>query len=198
MRSVPLFESHVTIEVPTPEVLEELKVTCYNKRIKLSIIELPTGEHPVQVMASVQDSGEYKNIESMTQILINTLKKSNFNITRVKIEGELNSIPEDFKVPVVYYEGHIKLLLSNDFDSDRLNELVVGRFGRLSKNARRVREDNLQERFITMRHHGNVNVFEERFDSMVSFLKNKWFIILELEKEIVFLDTKETLDRGWF
>lgn len=66
------------------------------------------------------------------------------------------------------FETHLKLLLPADADLGRLSRLVEPHRARLSRNARRTREDGRQERFVTQRCSGvDRHVAYELYSSLV-------------------------------
>ncbi len=125
-------------------------------------------------------------------------------VVRLKIElavdstGRLQSNQEiEFK-PGQYFEHHIKLLLGPDGDLDALGRLVEVHGARLSRNARRKRDDGYTERFVTQRaHHTDGEKSMQACRRLANDLQDAGWEILEVESEYVVWDSNYALDAGW-
>ncbi|GAA1098294.1 nucleotidyl transferase AbiEii/AbiGii toxin family protein [Nocardiopsis composta] len=143
------------------------------------------------------------------------LATAGFPVLRTKIEAA----PADHGVPAdraaaealpewCYFEHHVKLLLPGDADLAALAALVEPHSARLSRNARKVRADGAQERFVTQRcsrvgrpHAGGMlgrllTALRRHGLSQVT-PQNPGFGIVSMEQEFVVYDSALSLDAGW-
>ena len=100
--------------------------------------------------------------------------------------------------PEHYFESHVKLLLAPDCDTAALARVANAHGAHLSRNARRVREDGLIERFATLRtRDGGLATITARTDALRSALMPQALAILSIEIEYVVHDDNPALDAGW-
>lgn len=125
-------------------------------------------------------------------------------VVRIKTEADADNddvprVPGDVDARSHrYFEHHVKLLLPKDADLERLRMLVLPQGARLSRNARRQRNDGLEERFVTQRiFHVSQPEAREALELLVSLLVAGGFQILKTEAEFVLSDTNLSLDTGW-
>ncbi|WUJ69476.1 nucleotidyl transferase AbiEii/AbiGii toxin family protein [Kribbella soli] len=100
-----------------------------------------------------------------------------------------------------YFEHQVKLLLPDAAAGTliSLGSLLEPHQARLSRNARRHRNDGRHERFATQRcHQVGRTTSKARLDAMVTALREAGHEILEVEEEHVAYDSNLQLDRGWF
>jgi hypothetical protein len=125
-----------------------------------------------------------------------TLHAEGFPVTRLKVEA---AAAEAATRPGLYFEHHVKLLLPAGTDLEGVRELAVRHDARLSRNARRVRPDGAQERFVTQRcHQIGLPAAKSRLSALVNALTDAGWEITEVEEEWVLVDDNPALDAGWF
>lgn len=198
-----LFEFHITVETPTEDSISRLQslVDTYNqaepnKPLKVSVIKLANGDNPLQVMVSGQMGNlPHYHLENWATNVTRFLKWLGFKIIRSKDEGVMGSYSTE-ALSVLYYEHHIKVLLDSEKDVEELKKWASQYEGKVSSNARRVRPDGKQERFITQRSYGSGVEADEMFSTFKAATELK-YTILEQEKESVFRDSNFELDKGW-
>lgn len=133
------------------------------------------------------------------------LAADGFTVTRAKVEAAPwnAGVPADDESarelgPGRYFEHHLKLLLEPGTDLGALAALVAPHAAHLSRNARRVRDDGLAERFVTQRCR-LVGAPEagRRLAALTAALLGGRYPIAEVEREFVVFDGDESLDDGW-
>lgn len=129
------------------------------------------------------------------------------SVVRLKVEKQLYELDEvNFKLietsvapePTLYFEHHLKLLLESDANLAELQKTIQPFDGRLSRNARRCRDDGLLERFVTQRAYKSSA--KESLDSVARLkqsLEYAEFEIIDAESECVLFDSNIELDADW-
>ena len=199
------FETHVTVRPEGPADLDRLRDWAARHRVKFHHIVLDRGRTPSQPMVTLRGRGGLSGVRDGAIDLARRLAEDGFDVSRVKVEAA----PENRDVPDSdaeaasfhdgrYFEHHVKLALGPEADLIALTELAVPHGAHLSRNARRVRDDGLQERFITQRCHrvGRATA-QARLDGLVNALAAFGAPILSVEQEFVVLDDAPNVDDGW-
>lgn len=103
-----------------------------------------------------------------------------------------------------HFEHHVKLLLDEaggDAADGRRADLVavaVRHGAHVSWNARRVRADGREERFVTQRcHRAGDRRAALALDALLAELAAYGFEVVDVEREYVLLDSGPELDEGW-
>lgn len=99
-----------------------------------------------------------------------------------------------------YFEHHVKLLLAGPTVARTLalTSLVEPHGARLSRNARRVRADGVQERFVTQRcYRVGLATAGQRLEALVAAVSAAGFEIAAVEQEYVVFDSGPVRDLGW-
>lgn len=192
------FEVHLT--VTTRAALESWAVS---RGLKFTHIVLARGRTPSQPMLTLRTAGTLSEARARTASTAAALREAGFTVTRTKIEAA----PWNAGVPVSddephapgrYFEHHVKLLLAADEDLGALTALVVPHAAHLSHNARRVRADGRQERFVTQRCRDvGAGTAGARLDALTAALNAAEHEIASVEREYVVFDDDESLDEGW-
>ncbi|GGP38516.1 hypothetical protein [Streptomyces sindenensis] len=98
-----------------------------------------------------------------------------------------------------HFEHHVKLLLEgNDGDRAALVAVAVRHGAHVSWNARRVRADGREERFVTQRcHRTGDRRAALALDALLAELAAHAYEVVDVEREYVLLDSGPELDEGW-
>lgn len=199
------FETHITVALSNPKQWELLWNWCQARDLKCVHIVLERGLRASQPMMTRHGVGTLKAELRKAAALCRECQSAGFQVSRVKLEVA----PSNQDVPQTpvqaqsysgrrYFEHHIKLLLPAEANLSALEAAVKPHGAHLSRNARRVRGDGQQERFVTQRcksvgrHEAN-----HSFGQLLQTLEDLGFPILETEAEFVVFDSNLALDAGW-
>ncbi|KAB2339362.1 hypothetical protein F8566_48485 [Actinomadura rudentiformis] len=179
-----------------------LEAWAESRGLKFIHIVLACGRKPSQPMVTLRTAGTLSEAHARTATTAADLRKAGFAVTRTKIEAAPwnAGVPasDDEAAPGRYFEHHVKLLLDADADLAALTALVVPHAAHLSHNARRVRADGRQERFVTQRCRGvGADTAGERLNALTTALNAAKHEIASVEREYVVFDDGESLDDGW-
>jgi hypothetical protein len=180
--------------------------------MKWTQIVLSSGQIPDQPMITFWGIGTLEDQLSRARDICLELEKLECSIVRLKVEKQLYEsdswpfgtplVPE----PTLYFEHHLKLLLDSDANLVELQKTVEPFGGRLSRNARRCRDDGLLERFVTQRAYRTTvkgaykTTAKDSLDSVARLkqsLENAKFEIIDTESECVLFDSNIDLDADW-
>jgi hypothetical protein len=198
------FEAHVTVGCDERQI-GALGAWAASQGLKFSHIVLDRGRVVSQPMLTLRGTAPLDAATSATEDLAAALGATGFDVIRVKIE----MTPWSAEVPVTdrdavalgasfYFEHHIKLVLDTCAEMGPLALLVERHGAHLSRNARRIRQDGLQERFVTQRcRMAGSATAERRLRELTSELRTRQHTIVAVEQEFVVFDSDETLDHGW-
>jgi len=200
----PVYETHLTIAAPDPSRIEDLEAWAGERAFKFGHILLDRGKSASQPMLTRGGRGTLAEERDIAETSARDLRDDGFDVVRVKIEAA----PSNEDVPKTdaeaidlpdsrYFEHHVKVLLADEDAVAGLTSVAVPHGGHVSRNARRVRPDGQQERFITQRlYRVGRETAKEHLDSLLNALNS--FEILEIEEEFVVYDDNVTVDAGWF
>lgn len=198
------YETHITLATVDDSVLKRVQDWAETHNLKWTHIVLDGGESPSQPMVTFWGTGTSKDQLERSARFVNELEQLGAEVVRVKTEAaiENDDVPaaeaENDSSPQRYFEHHIKLLLAEGADLDQLRTLVEPHAARLSRNARRVRQDDHEERFVTQRLFGTIKqVAQQRLRDLLALLQRNEYEILEIEEEYVVFDSNLDLDKGW-
>ncbi|MFD6950670.1 hypothetical protein A6A08_14160 [Nocardiopsis sp. TSRI0078] len=209
------FETHLTLDAPTPGRVAEAAEWARENGLKFTHIELDRGESPSQPMVTYHGRGTLEGELAVARRWAARLDEAGFAVTRTKIEvpREADGVPASREAAErlpesCYFETHVKLLLPPGADLAALSAIVEPHRARLSRNARRAREDGFQERFVTQRcsraGHREASRLERHLfraleTSGVRFehRHGPWSRVLSVEREFVVHDTALSVDAGW-
>ncbi|MGH3737510.1 MAG: nucleotidyl transferase AbiEii/AbiGii toxin family protein [Micromonosporaceae bacterium] len=198
------FEIHLTVWERAADRLADFAT---RHGLTYTEIVLDRGEQPVQPMLNVRCRGTLQDALRTARHWRDELRGARLDVSRTKLEAA----PWNTGVPGTdagaageprdrYFEHHVKLLLP-DARTARLvglTELVTPHQARLSHNARRVRDDGRQERFVTQRcHRVGRETARRRLDALLAALRQAGHEPLSVEQEYVVSDNALTMDRGW-
>ncbi|MBA9004244.1 hypothetical protein [Thermomonospora cellulosilytica] len=198
------FEAHLTVRCEGSEV-DALAGWAGARGVKFSHIVLARGRRASQPMLTTRHRGAFADVMAATRRTARALAADGFEVVRAKVEAAPwnRGVPrtdEDAAVlgPGRYFEHHVKLLLPPGTGDGALADLVVPHAAHLSRNARRVRDDGVAERFVTQRCRlvGDPAA-RRRLDALVAALWRRGHRIAEVEREFVVHDSDESMDAGW-
>ena len=197
------YETHLTVLPRVGEaMLDEVEAFARAHGLKFLQIQLPAGAQPCQPMLSLRGRGSLERQKAEAGRHVEALAVLGMAVTRTKIEAA----PWNAGVPAIgpclrpehYFESHVKLLLAPDCGTDALARVANVHGAHLSRNARRVREDGLVERFATLRtRDGGLAAITTRTEALRSALAPQTLAVLSVEIEYVVLDDNPALDAGW-
>ena len=205
------FETHLTLAAvnmtkPSDEDRMIVRQWAANRKLKWTHILLSSGQHASQPMISYQQSGTLEIQKQTAFKLCQELNGLNEHVVRVKIEAHIDNacVPSHFThetakhADELYFEHHVKLCLNQQTNIDALRQIAEHHDARISANARRVRSDGNEERFLTQRvFRAGRDQAQEVLRDLLTELRNKEFAILEIESEYVVFDSNLPLDDGW-
>ncbi|MBI1246741.1 hypothetical protein GC197_02710 [bacterium] len=190
------FETHLTIDASRPECIEHARFWAIEAGLKWTEIELSRGNHQLQPMITYWGSDSLQSQRQAAKRIEEELSPLGVHIVRFKTETEASA--SLFARLGQYFECHIKLHLKSPEDLDALNVVANGNSSHLSRNARRVRDDGTQERFLTQRSYNCDGVQAKcKEQHLIDSLNKNGFDILETESEFVLFDSNLSLDAGW-
>ncbi len=199
------FETHVTVRAAGPDDVDALRAFTERHRLKFHHIVLDRGRTPSQPMVSLRGRGNLSGELAAAADLSRRLTAAGLIVTRVKIEvaPDNRDVPDSdaeaaARHPDRYFEHHVKLALDAGTDVRPLAGLACGHAAHLSRNARRVREDGMKERFVTQRCHAvGRPAARGRLDALLAALAAGGYMILSVEEEFVVYDSNPAVDAGW-
>ncbi|MFF3528302.1 hypothetical protein ACFYX5_16705 [Streptomyces rubiginosohelvolus] len=183
--------------------------------VKFTHIALARGRTASQPMLTLRGSRpSYEGELAAVRETGAALAGDGFAVARVKVECApwAAEVPRD-DADVVgsehphgrrHFEHHVKLLLDEaggDAADGRRAELVavaVRHGAHVSWNARRVRADGREERFVTQRcHRTGDRRAAPALDALLAELAACGYEVVDVEREYVLLDSGPELDEGW-
>lgn len=191
------FETHLTLAASHSECIASARVWANESGLKWTEIELSQGNHPLQPMITFWGSESLKAQHAQANQIEQRLKSLGVRVVRVKTEiGVSSSL---FAEPGQYFESHVKLHLESPRDWSALRH-VTGSSNKahISRNARRVRDDGSEERFLTLRSYdcdGTAAATNEH--RLLDSVRENGLTVLEVESEFVLFDSNLSLDDGW-
>ncbi|WP_017585696.1 nucleotidyl transferase AbiEii/AbiGii toxin family protein [Nocardiopsis ganjiahuensis] len=208
------FETHLTLRADSDADVASAAAWAAEQGLKFTHIQLDRGDAPSQPMVTYHGHGTLTGQRAIANRWRARLAGAGFEVVREKHEvahtnADVPGTPEEARAlgPGYYFETHLKLLLPADADLDGLARLVGPHRARLSRNARRTREDGRQERFVTQRCSGvDRNVAYELHSSLREVLNGQGLPrsfsgeengVIDTEREFVVYDSALALDAGW-
>jgi len=204
------FEVHLTVAPGDADALEQW---AHPHGLKLTHIVLDRGRTVSQPMLTLRATGTLPEVRAVAARTVRLLGSAGFRTLRMKIEaapwndGVPGSDEEAAAQPVDrYFEHHVKLVLDPGYPGDLgtpgdlgdLAALAVPHIAHVSRNARRVRADGRQERFVTQRcRRVGDRTAAARLDALTGALRAARYDIASVEREYVVVDSDESLDDGW-
>ncbi|SOD65706.1 hypothetical protein SAMN06297387_12317 [Streptomyces zhaozhouensis] len=200
------WEAHLTVGCP-PARVAALASWAERHGHGFVHIVLARGATPSQPMVSLRGDGPLAEAGRAVAGVTARLAADGHPLTRVKIETTpwAEGVPahdaaDGTDHPGRYFEHHVKLLLAADHDRPSLERLAVAHGAHVSWNARRVRADGAEERFVTQRCAGVGSPTATRrlaalLDALaVASVPHR---VVEVEREYVAHDSNLALDDGW-
>ncbi|MBO2462147.1 hypothetical protein [Actinomadura violacea] len=194
------FETHLTAR---PAAAERLAGWAAARGLKFVHIVLDRGRVASQPMLTLRTRGTFADALGDAVRTTADLRADGFEVARVKVEAApwnagVPADDADALGPGYYFEHHLKLLLDPGFDAAALAGAARPHTAHLSRNARRVRADGRQERFVTQRCRCvGARTAARRLDALAGELRARGHEIVSVEREFVVHDADESLDDGW-
>ncbi|KHD73836.1 hypothetical protein MB27_32910 [Actinoplanes utahensis] len=199
MRGVSRYEIHLTVFADASDDL--LRSWAAGRGVKYTRIMLDRGDHASQPMLSWLSDGTPASAEADARRTADALRTAGFPVTRLKVEAaasgrEAPATAADAR-PDLYFEHHVKLLLPAGTALEPVRAAAAGHDAHLSRNARRVRADGVQERFVTQRcYRAGQAEASAALAGLLGALSG--WEVTEVEQEYVLVDDNPGLDAGWF
>lgn len=200
------FEIHLTVAPDCPAVPSgALAAYAAERSWKYAHIVLDRGRTPVQPMVTLAVEGTSAAACDAAGAAAGELAALGCPVVRTKVEAApwARGVPRsdrdgELLGPSRYFEHHVKLLLPPGGVPRALARAATRHAAHLSRNARRVRRDGQQERFVTQRCRevGGATA-GHRLAALLAALSELPHDILAVEREFVVYDSAETLDAGW-
>lgn len=199
------FETHLTVRLHDSPGIEALQHWATAHGLKCVHIVLDRGLSASQPMLTRHGAGTLAQEHAIAAALRELLEDAGFAVTRLKTEVPPwnQDVPESEEEarrhpPERYFEHHIKLLLGHETDTASLRQLAESYDAHLSRNALRIREGGLAERFVTQRCIGvGRGEAHRRLEALLDALRTAEYSIIEFEEEFVVYDSNLSLDDGW-
>lgn len=197
-------ETHITVRC-ADIAIPALVTWGREHEMKCTHIVLDRGNSASQPMLTRHARGTLSAERAAAAKFARDIQADGYQVVRIKIEA----VPDNAGVPQEdsdapdhgperYFEHHVKLVLAVDADLALLAKLVERHGARLSRNALRVRPDNLAERFVTQRCHGVGRKSARRqLDELLVDLASIGYRPIEIDEEFVIYDSNLALDAGW-
>ncbi|USC48250.1 hypothetical protein K7395_16630 [Streptomyces filamentosus] len=214
-----MYESHMTVLCEGDELRRLERWAALRPDVKFTHIALARGRTASQPMLTLRGSRpSYEDELAAVRETGAALAGDGFAVARVKVECApwAAEVPRD-DADVVgekhphgrrHFEHHVKLLLEglekaeegeeNDGDRADLVAVAVRHGAHVSWNARRVRADGREERFVTQRcHRTGDRRAALALDALLAELAAYGYEVVDVEREYVLLDSGPELDEGW-
>ena len=201
------YETHITIDSSESRSVQRLAQFVESRNMKWTQILLNSGQVPDQPMITFWGIGTLQIQLDRARSVCRELEDLECSVVRLKVEKQLYELDEaNFQSmdtslipePTLYFEHHLKLLLESEANLVELQKTIQPFDGRLSRNARRCRDDGLLERFVTQRAYKTSA--KESLDSVARLkrsLEDADFEIIDTESECVLFDSNIDLDADW-
>lgn len=186
-----LYELHIT----SPDRHRQLEwdLLTYALGGKPLMIELDSGEHPLQMMNAFTFDGEIYMVDAWIADVLGAYSAKNFKIERTKLE-----IPLDHSSGYnsVYFEAHVKMLLTEK--EEMLLPAAAQASGmHVSCNTLKKCDASYAKWYLTRRVYGGdfrnaAVVLNDAYRRVLTFLPS-----VRMEAEAVIFDTNPGLDAGW-
>ncbi len=203
-----MYESHLTVLCEGDELRRLERWSALRPDVKFTHIALARGRTASQPMLTLRGSrSSYEDELAAVREVGAVLVRDGFAVARVKVEcapwaAEVPRDDADAPGPrhphgARHFEHHVKVLLDPAGAGRAGLAAVAERHGaHVSWNARRVRADGREERFVTQRCH---RTGDRRaalvLDALLAELAA--YDVVDVEREYVLLDSGPELDEGW-
>jgi hypothetical protein len=198
------FEAHITVRADDRNGTDAVRAWADQRGLKFHHIVLARGRNPSQPMVTFRHQGELSQVRLAVDVIAAELLGDGFTVARVKIEAHIGNreVPESDAEAAShadrYFEHHVKLVLEPHTDLTNLTEIVIRHSAHLSRNARRVRDDGREERFVTQRCFSAGRITAgKRCEELEEKLNRTGYAIVSVEREYVVLDSAPQVDAGW-
>ncbi len=183
--------------------------------VKFTHIALARGRTASQPMLTLRGSRpSYEDELAAVRAAGAALAGDGFAVARLKVEcapwaaevprDDADVLRSEHPDSRRHFEHHVKLLLDGadkdaaDGSRAALVEVAVRHGAHVSWNARRVRADGREERFVTQRcHRTGDRRAALALDALLAELAAHGYEVVDVEREYVLLDSGPELDEGW-
>ncbi|MFF2227808.1 hypothetical protein ACFVV7_31335 [Streptomyces globisporus] len=183
--------------------------------VEFTHIALARGRTASQPMLTLRGSRpSYEDELAAVRATGAALAGDGFAVARVKVEcapwaaevprDDADVMRSEHPDGTRHFEHHVKLLLdeahgdTGDGRRAALVEVAVRHGAHVSWNARRVRADGREERFVTQRcHRTGDRRAALALDALLAELAAHGYEVVDMEREYVLLDSGPELDEGW-
>lgn len=203
MRFDDRFEIHLTVEAAQAAAgADALARYADMQGMQVLHIELPRGAVTAQPMLSWRRDGVLADCLAQVAVVEQALADRGIRVVRAKVEAAPSNagVPQagDTCPPGTYFESHLKLLLADHTTLGQVTDVAIAHGAHVSRNARRVRADGCQERFVTLRSTlGGLQEMMARSQALQHALAPMVRAVLDTEIEFVVHDSNRALDAGW-
>ncbi len=197
-RSGDVFDIHLTVS----GMPENVEAAAARLGLKFVQIELSRGVNRYQPMLTGTIRGSLDDAAAALRAWDRKLRAANIWVRRRKIEAAPwnAGVPADdgvVQAPGRYFEHHVKVLLAPS-DLSELSLVAAGCGAHTSRNARRTRDDGMEERFVTLRCFGvGLPTASAHLDRLIAALDAAGLQRLETESEYVMVDDNLGHDADW-
>ena len=203
MRFDDRFEIHLTVEAAQAAAgADALARFADAQGMQVLHIELPRGAVTAQPMLSWRRDGVLADCLAQVAVVEQALADRGMWVMRAKVEAAPTNagVPQAGEAcpPGTYFESHLKLLLADDATLRQVTDITIAHGAHVSRNARRMRTDGCQERFVTLRSTlGGLQEMVARSQTLQHALAPMVRAVLDTEIEFVVHDSNRALDAGW-
>jgi hypothetical protein len=195
------FELHVTVAPLIGLELERFKKLCVTNRLKALQINFSSFT-PVQIMTCSRFEGSLHQALLELNRVRDVLETNGFVVVRRKLEAApWNShVPQDSAPNNVteYFEHHAKLLLPENANLTRLEQIANIHKAHLSSNAFKQLEQGFSQRFITRRGYQMTRAAAQGlFEELLKHLQLAGFTVQDSIAEFCVFDSHLELDGAW-
>jgi hypothetical protein len=200
------FETHLTVASPGTTGLEVLRAFAVESKLKITHIVLPRGNEPSQWMLTRHSTGTLEETLAAAHALSSELADRNLSVRRIKVEIDAahsaapsSRLEAERRPADRHFEHHLKVLVRPpSLGLDILGDIARRNGAHLSRNAFRVRDDGMEERFLTQRFYAcGRGEASAALDALIAGLQQTGFTILDREAEYVVHDDNAAIDAGW-
>jgi hypothetical protein len=199
------FETHLTLSARAGDRIGRLTAFAARRGIKCVHIVLDGGQSVSQPMLTLTGQGVLGEQVSAARSLARDLARAGFEVVRIKVEAAPwnEGVPADDASAIslghgLYFEHHVKLVLDRGADTRALSALIASFGARLSRNARRRRDDGMAEWFATQRcYQVGLATAGARLAALTGSLEQAGYALAEVEREFVVYDDAPSVDDGW-
>lgn len=185
-----LYEVHITVASDDTDRWQDF---CRRMGMKPLLIELAEGEHSRQLMCEATFTGSESGARDFADDLEGDVRANGYEILRTKLECPL--APRREKTGTVYFECHIKLVLTDEQLPIVAQLCRDHGFSASSEVFSRTPEK--QKWYLTERYYkGEVEEVREKFRLALARARER-LPVKAMDSERVLTDSNPEIDKGW-